>query len=139
MSDCIFCKIVKGEIPCQKVYEDKTTLAFLDITPVNIGHSLVIPRKHYINIYETPEEILLDMMKTVKKISHAIKEGLNADGINVTINNDPAAGQAVFHSHIHVIPRIANDGFGSWHGKRLYQKGEEKVVVKKITQALARP
>ncbi len=136
MDDCIFCKIVKKEIPANIVYENKTTLAFLDITPVNIGHSLVIPKKHYINIYETPEDILLDMMKTVKKISHAIKKGLSADGINVTMNNDPAAGQAVFHSHIHVIPRIANDGFGPWHGKRLYQEGEKEVVVRKITQAL---
>jgi histidine triad (HIT) family protein len=136
MENCIFCKIIKKEIPCEQIYEDKNILVFLDINPVNIGHALVIPKKHFINIYETPEKILIEMMKVVKKISHAIKSGLNADGINVTMNNDPAAGQAVFHSHIHVIPRIINDGFGLWQGKRLYQKDEKKVVAKKITSAL---
>ncbi len=136
MNDCIFCKIVKGEIPCNKVYEDKNVLAFLDISPVNIGHSLVVPKKHYVNIYETPEDILIEMMKAVKKISHAIKNGLQADGINVNMNNDPAAGQVVFHSHIHVIPRIANDGFGPWHSKRPYKEGEKELVVQKIIQAL---
>ena len=136
MENCIFCKIVKGEIPCNKVYENDDVLAFLDITPVNIGHSLVIPKKHFKNIYETPEEIMIEMMKVVKKISHAIKKGMNADGINLAMNNEGAAGQAVFHSHIHLIPRIANDGFGLWHGKRPYQEGEKEAVVKKITQAL---
>lgn len=136
MTDCIFCKIVKKEIPANIVYDDKTTLAFLDIAPVNAGHALVIPKEHYKNIYETPEKILLDMIKTVKKISHAIKDGLKADGINVTMNNDPAAGQVVFHSHIHIIPRIANDGFGLWHGKRPYKEGEEETVVKKIISKL---
>lgn len=136
MTSCIFCKIVKGEIPAYKVYEDETTLAFLDISPVNIGHSLVIPKEHYVNIYETPEEIMMNMMRTVKKISHAVKTGLKADGINVTMNNDPAAGQVVFHSHIHVIPRHADDGFGLWQGKRPYQKNEEGVIVAKITSSL---
>ena len=134
--DCIFCKIIKGEIPSSKIYEDATTFAFLDISPVNLGHTLVIPKNHYVNIYETPEEIISDMMKTVKKISHAIKDGLKADGINVNMNNDPAAGQVVLHSHIHVIPRIANDGFRPWHGQREYLEGEKEVVVDKITQAL---
>ena len=135
-NDCIFCKIVKGEIPATKIYEDETTLAFLDISPINIGHSLVIPKEHYKNIYETPEKIMLDMMRTVKNLSHAIKNGLSADGINVTMNNDPAAGQIIFHSHIHIIPRIANDGFGPWRSKRPYQDGEKEEVVKKITGAL---
>ena len=136
MNDCIFCKIVKGEIPCNKIYEDIDVLAFLDIAPVNAGHALVIPKKHFVNIYETPEETLLEMIKAVKKISHAIKTGLKADGINVTMNNDPAAGQVVFHSHIHIIPRIANDGFGLWHGKRLYKEGEKEMVVNKIIASI---
>ena len=136
MNDCIFCKIVKKEIPCNKIYEDNDVLVFLDIAPVNAGHALVIPKKHFVNIYETPEDILIEMMKAVKKISHAIKDGLSADGINVTMNNDPAAGQVVFHSHIHIIPRIANDGFGLWHGKRPYKEGEPSKVMKKITSAL---
>lgn len=135
MSDCIFCKIVKGEIPASKVYENDTVVAFLDIAPVNIGHSLIIPKGHYKNIYETPEEIMTEMMKVAKILSKSIKEGLSADGINVTMNNDPAAGQIVMHSHIHIIPRLASDGFGMWHGRRPYKEGEREEVVKKITQA----
>ncbi len=135
-NNCIFCKIVAREIPATIIHEDETTLGLLDIAPVNIGHALVIPKAHYKNIYETPEEIMTDMMKTVKKLSKAIKEGLKADGINVTMNNDPAAGQIIFHSHIHIIPRIADDGFGHWKGKRGYQEGEKDEVVKKITEAL---
>jgi len=136
MENCIFCKIIKGEIPSDKVYEDEATLAFLDISPVNIGHTLVIPKKHYVNIYETPEDVMMHLMKTVKKVSHGIKDGLKADGINVAMNNDPAAGQVVFHSHIHVIPRHANDGFGPWQGKRLYKEGEKETITKKIISAL---
>ncbi|MBI3305818.1 HIT family protein [Candidatus Nomurabacteria bacterium] len=135
-NDCIFCKIVKREIPAHKLHEDTETLAFLDINPVNIGHALVIPKKHFPNIYEIPEETLLHVIKTVKKISHAVKKGLKADGINVTMNNDPAAGQIVFHAHIHIIPRHINDGFSHWRGKRGYQEGEKEAVVQKITQAL---
>ena len=135
-NDCIFCKIVKKEIPCSKIYEDDDVLAFLDIAPVNSGHALIIPKKHFVNIYETPEKILIEMMKAVKKISHAIKDGLLADGINVKKNNDPAAGQDVFHSHIHIIPRIANDGFSHWKGKKPYKEGEKEVVIEKIISKL---
>jgi histidine triad (HIT) family protein len=132
MEDCIFCKIVKKEIPADIVYEDENTLAFLDIAPVNIGHTLVIPKEHFANIYETPEATLMDIMKVVKKLSHAVKNSLQADGINVTMNNDPAANQIVFHAHVHIIPRITNDGFSIWRGKRPYQEGEKKEVAKKI-------
>lgn len=134
--DCIFCKIAAGEIPSSKVYEGEKVLAFLDIAPINIGHSLIISKNHYKNIYETPEEVMLEMMKAAKILSHAIKTSLAADGINVTMNNDPAAGQIIFHSHVHIIPRKANDGFGPWKGRRPYQKGEKEIIVKKITEAL---
>ncbi|MDE2399431.1 MAG: HIT family protein [Patescibacteria group bacterium] len=136
MEDCIFCKIVKGEIPCSKIYENADVLAFLDIAPVNIGHALIIPKQHFVNIYETPENILVEMMKAAKIISKAIKSETNADGINVTMNNDPAAGQVIFHSHIHVIPRLKEDGFGVWHGRRPYNEGEKEEVAKKIIAAL---
>lgn len=136
MENCIFCKIVKGEIPSNKIYENNDVLVFLDIAPVNLGHSLIIPKKHFANIYETPEEILIEMIKTAKIISKAVKSELKADGINVTMNNDPAAGQVVFHSHIHVIPRLATDGFGVWHGRRPYKEREKEEIAKKITGAL---
>ncbi len=136
MQDCIFCKIVKGELPSSKVYEDDTVLAFLDIEPVNLGHTLVIPKEHYVNIYETPEHILIDMMKVIKKLSGAIKNTLKADGINVTMNNDPAAGQVIFHSHIHIIPRLKDDGFGVWKGKTPYTGNQKDEIATEIIRAL---
>ena len=132
MDDCIFCKIVKGKIPSTKVYEDENTLAFLDIKPINIGHTLVIPKKHFKNIYETPDDVLSELIRVSKKLSIALKKSLSADGINVTMNNDPASGQIIFHTHIHVIPRMKNDGFGVWHGKRDYGEGEKEEVAGKI-------
>lgn len=136
MNDCIFCKIINREIPATIIYEDEDVISFLDIAPVNIGHSLVIPKKHYVNIFETPEKELVAMTKIIKRLAHAIKNALNADGINVTMNNDKAAGQVVFHTHIHIIPRINGDGFGLWHGKRNYNEGEKEEVLKKITSML---
>lgn len=135
MTDCIFCKIIKGELPATKLYEDDKALAFLDISPVNIGHALVIPKEHFENILETPEDVIAHMMKVVKKVSHGI-EGLKCDGINITMNNKSAAGQVVFHSHIHVIPRYVGDGFGLWHGKRGYAEGEKEEVAKTIISGL---
>jgi len=135
MDNCIFCKIIKGEIPSTKIYEDDESLAFLDIAPVNIGHTLVIPKQHFENILETPEDTIAHMMKIVKKISHGL-EALKPDGININMNNKPAAGQMVFHSHIHVIPRYDGDGFGMWHGKRNYNEGEREEIAKKIIQVL---
>lgn len=138
MENCIFCKIVKGEIPSAKLYEDEETLAFLDIAPVNIGHTLVIPKKHFENILETPEDIMAHMMRVVKKISHAL-EVLGPDGININMNNRAAAGQVIFHAHIHIIPRLKDDGFQLWHGRRPYNEGEMAATANKITQALTRP
>ena len=136
MEDCIFCKIVKGESPSTKVYEDEEVLGFLDTNPVNIGHSLVIPKKHFINIYDTPDEVLGSMIKAAKTVSKAIKKELKADGVNVTMNSDPAAGQIVFHSHLHVIPRITSDGFNLWHGRRPYKEGEASEIGQKISSSL---
>lgn len=135
MDDCIFCKIVKGELPTTKVYEDTDILAFLDIAPINVGHSLVIPKAHYPNIYKTPENLLAKMMIVAKKISHAL-ETISPDGVNIAMNNKKAAGQVVFHSHIHIIPRQEGDGFKLWEGKRNYSPGEKEDVAKKIIAAL---
>ncbi len=135
MNDCIFCKIVKGEIPSSKLYEDSGALAFLDINPVNIGHALVIPKKHFKNILETPEDVIAHMMKIVKKVSHGL-EALKPDGININMNNKEAAGQVIFHSHIHVIPRYKGDGFELWHGRIKYKEEEKEEVAKKIIKAL---
>ncbi|MEO5635154.1 MAG: HIT family protein [Candidatus Paceibacterota bacterium] len=137
MEDCIFCKIIKGEIPSSKIYEDENVLAFLDIAPVNIGHTLIVPKKHFPNIYETPDEVLMQIMKVAKKISKAVKSEMKADGVNVTMNNDPAAGQVIFHTHLHIIPRKKDDGFGMWHGRRPYAQGEKEEIAKKIISAIS--
>ncbi len=131
MDDCIFCKIIKGEIPCSKVYEDDNVLAFLDIAPNNKGHSLVLPKKHYRNILDTPDDILQELIKAIKKVSNAVKEGVDAEGVNVIINNEPAAGQIVFHLHAHIIPRFENDGFKHWPGGK-YEEGEMDETREKI-------
>lgn len=132
VASCLFCKIIAGEIPAQKVCEDDTVLAFLDIHPVNIGHTLVIPKTHHTNLYDTPDETLARMMTIVKKLSIAIKSAMDADGINIEMNNDPVAGQIIFHSHMHIVPRLEGDGFKHWRGARDYTEGEDIEVAQKI-------
>lgn len=133
---CLFCKIISGEIPAQKVYEDEHTLAFLDIHPINIGHTLIVPKKHFANLYETPDEVISQIAIVAKKLSIAIKDAVQSDGINIEMNNDSVAGQIIFHTHIHIIPRFQNDGFKHWHSPRDYREGEMKEVSEKIQSRL---
>lgn len=132
MIDCLFCKIITGEIPSTKVYEDDAVLAFLDIHPVNIGHTLIIPKAHHTNLYETPDTTLAHMMSVVKKLSIAVKNALSTDGINIEMNNDSIAGQIIFHAHIHIVPRFKGDGFTHWNGARGYRESEMTEVAQKI-------
>ncbi len=136
MTDCLFCKIIAGEIPCTKVYEDETVLAFLDIHPVNIGHTLIIPKTHAANLYDTPDITLAHMMSVTKKLSIAIKSALNTDGINIEMNNDSVAGQIIFHAHMHIVPRFLGDGFTHWNGARGYRESEMAEVAQKISESL---
>lgn len=131
MDGCIFCKIVKGEIPANKIYEDETSLAFLDITPINPGHILLIPKEHHKNIYDMPDNILSKIAPVIKKLSIALKSSVNADGINIGMNNDGSAGQVVFHAHFHIMPRFSDDGYRLWHGKE-YKDGEAQQIAEKI-------
>jgi len=118
---------VAGEIPCDKIYEDEKFLVFLDINPVNRGHSLVVPKKHSRNLLEMEDNELKEMSVLIKKISNHLKTQLKADGINIVSNNEPAAGQLIFHTHIHIIPRFEGDGFKHWKGEG-YKEGEiEKI------------
>ncbi|HEM6189830.1 TPA: HIT family protein [Streptococcus suis] len=111
MSDCIFCKIVAGEIPASKVYEDDHVLAFLDITQVTKGHTLVIPKKHYRNVLDMDAEAAGQVFSVVPTLARQLKEKLGANGLNIVNNNEEVAGQTVFHTHIHLIPRFdKNDG-----------------------------
>lgn len=117
MEDCIFCKIIKGEIPCHKVYEDEVFLAFLDIKPINLGHTLLLPKDHHRNLFDLPEEVLSKIGPVIQKIAVAVKDASKAEGINIGWNNESAAGQLVFHSHTHIMPRFKNDGYEHWRGQ----------------------
>jgi len=110
MEECLFCKIVAGEIPSQKVYEDSEHMAFLDINPRNPGHTLVIPKKHYQTVMEMPEREAGELFRVVKKIAVAVKRGMNADGVSIGQSNERAAGQVIPHVHFHVIPRFLSEG-----------------------------
>lgn len=129
--DCLFCKIIKNEIPSEKIYEDEHTFAFLDINPVNIGHTLLIPKTHSQNIFDVETRALEKIAPVLKKLSLSIKEAVGADGINIISNNGGAAGQLVFHLHLHIIPRFSDDGLKHWHGKN-YSKEEMSETAEKI-------
>lgn len=132
MHDCVFCKIVKGEIPSDKIYEDENFFAFLDINPINFGHCLLVPKKHYKNLYELSDKVLSEAAPIIKKTAIAVKNGVNADGINIGMNNDSAAGQIVQHAHFHIIPRFADDGLRHWPGKPYPNKEESGKIAERI-------
>lgn len=129
--DCVFCKIIAGELPSYKVYEDDNTLAFLDINPVNPGHILIVPKRHFANIEEADEQTLSQVIKIVKKIGFNLKNNLAAPGYNIGVNNELAAGQTVPHLHFHLIPRLSDDGLKPWPHKK-YQGNEAQEILNKI-------
>ncbi len=109
MENCIFCKIVEGEIPSWTIYEDKNVKAFLDTSPISRGHILVIPKEHYENIFDIPNDILDKVIKVSKKMALLLKENLKAEGVNLLNSNSKIAQQDVFHYHMHIIPRYSKD------------------------------
>lgn len=132
MSDCIFCKIAAGEIPSHKVYEDGEALAFLDIHPINAGHTLVIPKAHHQDLLDTPPELLARLMQTIVKIAPAILNGVGAPAFNLGVNNGSEAGQIIFHTHFHIMPRFDSDGHKLWRGKDLGQEELGRIAEKII-------
>ncbi|MBW2993124.1 HIT family protein [Candidatus Woesearchaeota archaeon] len=134
-SNCIFCKIAKKEMPSEIVYENNNVMAFLDVHPTNPGHTLVIPKKHYRTLLETDDSVLKDMIVAVKKVANAVNEAVGADGINVGINTEKAAGQVIFHTHIHLIPRFERDNLKPWPQKE-YKEGQAENIKKEIIKQL---
>ncbi len=108
---CVFCQIVNGELPTNLVYEDDKVIAILDLAQATKGHTLVLPKKHYDNIYDVDEETLKQMIVVSKKLSKQIVDNMHADGLNIVNNNGDAAGQAIKHIHFHLIPRYNDDDY----------------------------
>ena len=107
--DCIFCKIVNGDIPSKTLYEDEDFRVILDLGPATKGHALILPKEHADNLYELPDETASKVFVLAKKLAIKMKEKLNCDGLNIVQNNGEVAGQTVFHFHMHIIPRIKGD------------------------------
>ena len=134
--DCVFCKMVAGQIPVAKIYEDEFVLAFLDNGPLSDGHTLVIPRDHFGRLHDCPSELLCRVGSRLGKVAKAVAAAINSDGYNVLCNNGTAAGQLVEHLHFHIIPRKTGDGlFDRWPSYK-YQEGQIDTIAAKIRENL---
>jgi histidine triad (HIT) family protein len=136
MNDCLFCKIIKGDVPCTKVYEDAFSFAFLSINPNNHGHTIVIPKRHCRNMLDMEEVTASTLALAVRRISKGVFEAVQAEGVNIIMNNEVPAGQAVFHAHYHIIPRFKNDGLKVWDKNIPYQDDEAKKIAEDIRKQI---
>ncbi len=134
--DCIFCKIIKGEIPSYTLYEDDEIIAFLDAFPANPGHTLVLPKAHYKDLSQLPENLLAAAMKVAKRLAPAITQALGAEGVNLFLNNGRAAGQIIDHVHLHILPRSSGDGLQIHFPQKPYPAGEAEKVKQQILSIL---
>lgn len=129
--NCIFCKIAAGDIPSATIYEDEDFRVILDIEPASKGHALILPKEHYANLYELPEELASKVLVVAKKVVTAMTEVLGCDGYNVLQNNGEAAGQTVFHFHMHLIPRYDKDNVNiKWKPGTLKEEWKEEILAK---------
>lgn len=134
--DCIFCKIVTGQIPALRVYEDNNCLAFLDIGPLAEGHTLVIPKEHFATLTAMPGDQVAALTCQFPRLAKAVMETVSAQGCNILVSQGKVAGQEVPHVHWHIIPRVASDGLGYRWNASTYQKGRAEQVLQRITAAL---
>ena len=134
--DCVFCKMVEGQIPCAKIFEDDTVLAFLDIGPVSDGHTLVVPKQHFEKLHDCPTELLGGICSRLGAIAGAVAKAVNSHGYNLLCNNGRAAGQLVKHLHFHIIPRNVGDGvFDRWPSYK-YEDGKIEDIADRIRRNL---
>jgi len=136
MSDCIFCKIIKKEIPCYKIYENDDIISFLDINPVSPGHILVTPKKHYNAILDLPEDLLCKIVKSINKITKVVLQVIECEAFNLVVNTGKNAGQLIDHVHFHIIPRLNGDKRKLCLSPIKYKKGEIEELKKKIINKL---
>lgn len=130
-SNCIFCKIANGEIPAATLYEDEDFRVILDLGPASRGHTLILPKEHAANLYELPDDLASKAMIVAKKVGAKLVEGLGCDGLNIVQNNGEAAGQTVFHFHMHLIPRYKGDDVKvkvSWEQGTLTDKDRGDIL-----------
>lgn len=132
MADCIFCKLANGEIPTAKLYEDDDFTVILDAGPATLGHCLILPKAHYANIYEMPEDLVAKAFVLAKKIATQMTRAMNCDGFNIVQNNGETAGQSVFHFHIHLIPRYKGGEkiVANWTPGTLTDEAREEIIRK---------
>lgn len=134
--DCLFCKMVAGQIPVTKVYEDDVVLAFLDIGPISDGHTLVIPKQHFEKLHDCPAELLSKVSSRLCRIAGAVSAAMNCDGYNLLCNNGRAAGQLIEHLHFHIVPRNTGDGlFSRWPSYK-YKEGKIEAIATQIRENL---
>ena len=136
MKHCIFCKIVRKQAPSSIIYEDETVMVFLDIRPLNMGHTLVIPKAHYVDIFDIPENVLCQIHKVSKLVSFAVKKATTADGISIIQQNGKAAGQDIFHLHVHVVPRFEGQKLPPFSELKEVERAKLDALAKKIKQQL---
>lgn len=130
MADCIFCKIANGEIPSATLFEDEKFRVILDLGPASKGHALILPKAHYGNLYEIPEELAAEAMVLAKKMAKKMTEVLKCDGFNIVQNNGEVAGQTVFHFHMHLIPRYVGDKVAlTWVPGSLKDEDRENILA----------
>ena len=134
--DCIFCGIISGRIPCTKIFENQSVLAFLDIHPAAEGHVLVVPKTHVERIDQADGQVLSEIGKVLPKLTGAVKKAIQADGYNVLCNNGPASGQAVGHLHFHIIPRKTGDNVMKPWKPIEYHSGRLQQIEQKINAEL---
>ncbi len=132
MDGCLFCKIINNEISAEKIYEDENVLAFLDINPINVGHTLVIPKNHSDSLLDTPIEDWLSVSEVAYRLAPKIKDAVDADGINIGMNIGAPAGQVIFHTHLHIMPRFSGDGYKLWKGTPYKDEQEIQTVADRI-------
>lgn len=136
MTDCLFCKIVAGEIPSYKIWENEHFLAFLDINPVNLGHTLLVPKTHFVNVFDLSTNLLTEWGPAAQAVAKLVQAGTKAEGINLEMNNGRAAGQLIDHAHLHIIPRFEGDGFLHWKSQSIPTPDELATLREKITSKL---
>ena len=140
MKNCVFCRIVRGELPSARLYEDDLVFCFLDIAPINIGHALLIPKEHHTSITTVPASQLQRMLQVAPMIAQAIVRVVDGDGFNLHLANGACAGQVVPHTHLHIIPRLPTDGFSwGWRSLEYGSAAQKDELVQKVIVRLSQP